>query len=815
VEILIQDVRYAARKLLHAPGFTIVAVTTLALAIGATTAVFSIVNGVLLKPLPLRAPNELVSVGGVARNPGQLAALSGPDFLDYEARSRNFVGFAGINQYNANLTAAGAAPVRLTAIGVSTNFFDLLGASLERGRGFLPGEDRSNAAGVVVLSDRLWRSQFNADPAIVGQSISIDGKPRTVVGVAPPELVYPHSVDVWTPLVFEDWMIDPSNRGAHWMKAIARVKPGVTVEMARGELRAVSEALAREFPETNTTYRANVMPLAEMVVGNARGILLTMLGAVGYVLLIACANVANLLLIRASTRETEMALRTALGAGRSRIVRQLVTESLILSVAGALTGTAIAMWLVDLVLAIGPRGLPRVVEIAVDGRVLAFTAGVSILTGLLFGMVPALYAARPELAQMLRDSGRSSSARRASGRTRSSLVVAEVALAVVLLVGAGLLIRSYMMLLAVDPGFRPEQVTTFSVSVPANTYPYDRDKNRFADGVIAALGQLPGSQAAAVALSRPMQPIGIRTGFDIEGRPPAGPEARLLTAVRPVSSEYFAALGIPILRGRAFTAAEDRFGPPPVLVVSQEFVKKYFPNENPIGKHITLGISHDTAESNTPVDSKGEIIGVVADVKQNDLKEAPMPAVYLPHGTFPESDMTFILRSTADVATLATAIRARVSEVDPNMPIYDLETMDTALSGSVSQPRFYMELLSWFAGLALLLAALGIYGVISYGVAQRVRELGIRIALGATNEKILTLVLREGLALVAVGLVVGIVGAVALTRLLSSMLYGVQPTDAPTLVLVPVTLVITAVAATYLPARRAARVDPVIAMRSE
>ena len=455
VDILLQDLRYAARKLLHTPAFTIIAISTLALAIGATTAVFSIVNSVLLRPLPLRAPHELVSVGTVGRDQSQLGSLSAPDFRDYESRSRDFVGFAAINRGSANLTINGAGPVRLETTQVGASFFDLLGVPLERGRGFLPHEDAKGAAKVVVLSDKLWRSQFNADPSIVGKSISMDGNSYAIVGVAPRELVYPQAADAWMPLVFEDWMLDPGNRGAHFLDAIARLRPGITPEAGRRELRSISEALAKEFPETNTTIRGDALPLEDVVLGNARTTLLTMFGAVGFVLLIACANVANLLLIRASTRETEMALRTALGAGRSRIIRQLITESVLLAIGGALIGVALAMWGVDLIVAIGPRGLPRLNDITVDGRVLGFTAGLAILTGIIFGMMPALYSARPEIAQMLRDSGRSSSSRRARTRTRSLLVVAEVTLAVVLLVGSGLLIRSYMKLVQVDPGLPP------------------------------------------------------------------------------------------------------------------------------------------------------------------------------------------------------------------------------------------------------------------------------------------------------------------------------------------------------------------------
>ncbi|HEY4132438.1 MAG TPA: ABC transporter permease, partial [Gemmatimonadaceae bacterium] len=767
------------------------------------------------KPLPLYAPNEVVAVGTTTRVAGQLGGMSAPDFLDYQARSRNFVGFAGINPGNANLTTNTASPIRLTALGVGANFFDLLGIALERGRGFLPGEDQKGAAKVVVISDKLWRSQFNADAKIVGRPISIDGGSYTVIGVAPPQLVYPRAADVWTPFVYDDWMLDPTNRGAHWLEGIARLRPGIAPEAGARELGAISEALAKQFPESNGTIRATAIPLEEVVVGNARVTLLTMLGAVGFVLLIACANVANLLLVRASNRESEMALRTALGAGRTRIIRQLITESMLLALGGAMLGVAVAMWSVDLVATMSPRGLPRVSDIAVDGRVLAFTLGLTVLTGLVFGMVPAIYAARPQLAQMLRDNGRSASARRATGQLRSTFVIMEVALAVVLLVGAGLLIRSYMKLLEIDPGFRPQHVTTFNVSVPELKYRFDRDRNRFADGVINALRQMPGSQDAAVALSRPMQTMTMRMSFSIDGRAPASPAERLRTAVRPVSSGYFSALGIPLIRGRAFTAAEDHFGPPPVVIVSEEFVKTYFPNEDPIGKRITLGVAHDTAQDNTPITSAGEIIGVVPDVKQNTLNEAAFPAVYLPHGTFPETDMAFIVRSNADPSTLASAIRTQVSQVDRDMPIYDLETMTDAISGSVAQSRFYMALLGGFAALALLLAALGIYGVISYGITQRVRELGIRIALGATDKKILTLVLGQGLGLVTVGLVLGVIGALLLTQLLSSLLYGVRPTDVPTLLIVPVTLAITAALASFLPARRAARIDPVIAMRSE
>lgn len=815
MDILLQDIRYAARKLLRSPGFTLVVVATLALAIGATTAVFSIVNGVLLKPLPIRTQDDVVAIGTLRTESNSVAAMSAVDFVDYGRLTHGFASTAAIDTRNMNLTKSGGNPVRLAAHAVSASYFNVLGLSMTRGRGFMPGDDGKGAQRVVVLSDKLWRTQFNADSSIVGSPITLDGNSYSVIGIAPNAVAYPSAADLWVPLVYEDWMLQPDNRGAHFLNGIARLRTGTNLDAAKREFTAVGEALRAQYPQTNTNMRTKLERLDDVVVGNARTTLFTMLGAVGFVLLIACANIANLLLIRASTRETEMALRTALGAGRGRILRQLITESVLLSIAGAAVGGAIAAWIVDFVAALAPRGLPRVAEISIDARVLAFTIGLGAITGLIFGLVPALHAARPELAQMLRDSGRSSSARRSSSRMRSGLVVSEVALAVVLLVGAGLLIRSYLKLIEVDPGFRPEHVVSFSVSLPSVKYPYDRELNRYAEEVLGAMNTMPGTQASGVGLSRPMQAVGMRTSFDVVGEPPAAPTAVKLTAVRPVSADYFSALGIPLRAGRMFTTAEDRYGPPPVVVVSEAFAKKYFPAGDAIGKHITLGIDHDTAAAGKSVTAGGEIVGVVADVKQRELKETPDPAVYLPHGTYPESNMAFVIRSNAELSVLTSAIRQRLQQIDPDIPLYGVETMSDAIAGSVAQPRFYTSLLGAFALLALLLAALGIYGVISYGVNQRIRELGIRIALGATNDRIRGLVLKQGLGLVLSGAAIGTAGAFALTRFLSSMLFGVQATDAATLMIVPATLALVGLVASYLPARRASRVDPVIAMRAE
>lgn len=815
MDILAQDIRYAARKLFRTPGFTLIAVTTLALAIGATTAVFSVVNGVLLKPLPFSKSDELVRIGSTSKE-RKLSALSPLDFLDYKARTHSFTAVAQIQDRNsANLTIDGSEPKRLNSAAVGAQFFDLLGVRMQLGRGFLAGEDATGAQHVVVLSDKLWRSDFAADPHVIGRPITINGDVYTVVGIAPRSLTYPEKPDVWTPFIFESWMTEPDNRGAHFISAIARMRSGVTVQAAKADMAAVGEGLRVEYPRSNAPFGGTAVSLQETIIGDVQKLLLTMFGAVAFVLLIACANVANLLLVRASTRESEIAVRTALGAGRGRIIRQLITESLMLSAIGAAIGGALAGWAVDAIIAFGPRGLPRLDEITVDARVLGFAMLVSLVTGLAFGLVPALHSTKSELGQVLKENGRSSIGRRATQRTRSTLVVTEMALAVVLLVGAGLLIRSFVKLLHVDPGFRTEHVVSFDVSLPQTKYPLERDIRRFAENVRGSLGSLPGTQSVAVAFARPLQPNGMRTAFDIDGRAPAGADRRMTADIRPATASFFSTMGIQLARGRFFTAAEENFGPPPVVVVTESFAKKYFPSEDPLGKHITLGITHDTAGTNSAVTAKGEIVGVIRDVHQRSLNDDLAPAVYLGWGTLPLNDVSFLIRSNTDVQALSAAIRERVHAVDPAMPIFGLRTMDDALSESVAQPRFYMILLGAFAGLALLLAAIGIYGVISYTVSQRTRELGIRIALGATHDRVVRLVVGQGFMLTVTGVFIGLVGAFWLTHLLSALLFGVAATDVLTFGLVAVTLLAVAAVASYLPARRAARVDPVIAMRSE
>jgi len=815
MDTFVQDVRYAVRKLLRSPGFTFIALTTLALAIGATTAIFSVVDGVLLRPLPFRNPERIVRVGESGRD-GRPFPLSALDYIDYRDGAKSFDAMAPYTRDNANLTGGGAQPLRLSVARVGDRYFDLLGVGAQVGRTFVGQEGREGTEPTVVISDELWRSHFGADPRIVGQTLSLDGTPYTVIGVAPPSLRFPSGSDLYTAYQWQPYEMDPENRGAHGFFAVGRLKKGVSIATAKAELQGIAAHLEKAFPESNTGFGASVEDMREQMVGNVKPALYAMLGAVAFVLLIACANVANLLLVRAAARESEIAVRTALGAGRGRILRQLVTESLLLSAGGAALGLALAAWAVAAVVAFGPEGLPRLGEVAIDGRVLAFALTISVFTGVLFGLVPAFHAARPDIAQMLRESVRGSS-KGGMQRTRSALVVAEMTLAVVLLVGAGLLIHSFVRLINVDPGFNPERVIAFNLSLPQTKYQFERDIRGVVSNLTDRLRQLPGTRDVGVTFGRPLDNSGlIRTSFEVEGWAPSTPGNRRVSQVHMTSPGYFTAMGIPLLRGRLFTTAEDRLGVPPVVVVTQEFARKYFPNDDPIGKRVTFGITHDTAETGKgSAQVGGEIVGIVGDVKDRDLATPAYPTAYAPFNTYAIGFFSVLIRTDASSATVAAAIKRTVREVDADLPIYGLTTMEQAVSNSVAQPRFYMMLLGAFAAIALLLAALGIYGVISYTVSQRTRELGIRVALGATRDAIVRLVVAQGIWMAGFGVVLGVLASTALTRAISSLLFGIEKLDPLTLAVAPVTLMTVALLGCYIPARRAARVDPVIAMRND
>ena len=806
---MLQDIRYAVRKLSRTPGFTTIAAFTLALAIGATTAIFSVIDGVLLKPLPFRDPERVVRVTNL--RDGNRMVSSVPDFLDIRAQSKSYASLAALDAQAMNLTG-GSEPERIGAARVGATFWSLLGVTPQVGRGFAPNEDSQSAARTVVLSDGLWKRRFGGDRRIVGKTIALDGNSFTVIGVAPAGFSFPDRPDVWIPLVFAQDDLNPDGRGAHWMGIMGRLAPNVTVTQATSELVTITRRLEQQYPESNTNMSGAVIPMQEYLVGDVRPALYVMLGAVAFVLLIACANVANLLLVRAASRESEMAVRTALGAGAWRLVRQLVIESVLLAMIGGVFGTLLALWGVDLLLSMAPNGLPRINEVTVNGSVLVFTAGVTAVTGVLFGLFPALHAARANVGGMLKEGMRGSSGGVASRRARNTLVMAEMALAVVLLVGAGLLIRSFSKLLAVDPGFRAERVVTFAIAAPDTKYGQYAQRRELVSNLVERMKRVPGAQGAAVVTGLPLSNIMMRTSAHIVGTPPERPGERKSTDVAMATPGYFTTMGIPLVAGRDFTD-RDGSGAPVVSIVNQEFVKRYFPNENPIGKRIELGWDQDTASTGGNMTLGGEIVGVVANVKRRGLSQEVFPETYASYMQPTFSNFSVVVRSTADPSTVMAAIRAQIRELDRDLPLSDLRQLKELVAASVSRPRFYTTILGVFASIALILAAVGIYGVISYAVSLRTRELGTRIALGATGRQVSGLVLQQGVGLAIAGVAVGGAGAYWLTRLLSKLLFGVSATDPLTFVGVAALLTAIAAIASFVPARRAAKVDPLLAMR--
>ena len=809
---IVQDIRYAARRLKNAPGFTAVAVATLALGIGATVAVFSIVYGVLLKPLPYADPGRLVLVTSVQK--GQPSYMSPLDFMDYRSQSHQFAAMAGTDDITLNLTRSGAAPVRLHLGRVGANFFDLMGVRAKLGRTFAPDEDRQGAPRTIVLGYGTWRDVFAGDTAVVGRTVTLDGHPYAVIGVAPSWMQYPGHVQGWVPMQWTKDEQDPQNRGAHSIRGVARLASGATTEQADQELRDIAARLASQYPNTNASFSAGAWPLQDQMVQGSRKALLMLLGAVAFVLLVACVNVANLLLARATSREGEMAVRTALGAGRWDLVRQLLAESVLLALVGTALGALLARWLVDAVVAYGPAGLPRLDEVAVDGRVLVFAAGLAVLTAILFGLAPALHTARADVSGALHASGRGSSGRRLTQRTRNLLVIAETALAVVLLVGAGLFLRSFARLVGVDPGFVPENVAAATVTLPSLKYPKDHDVGRFGDHLLAALRSEPGVSDAALAFGRPLSDEHIRVTFEVRGEPPSTPNTRRVTFVRPVSPSYFRLLGVPVLAGRAFTEADLADGPQ-VMIVSREFVRRFYQGRSPLGKFVTLGWGRDSSEWGANAAAGGEIVGVVPDITEQGPGSEPQPYAYMPFAQAPLNDVFVMLRSGLPLPAALAETRGAVHSLDPDLPVYGETSLKDELSRSIAQPRFYVLLLSAFAAVGLLLAALGIYGVISYGVSMRLREFGIRIALGATRARVMGLTILQGVVLAAIGIPIGLLSAYGLTRYVVALLFSPRAADAVAFAFAALILLGVAALASYVPARRAAATDPAIAMRAE
>jgi putative ABC transport system permease protein len=808
----LNDVRYGLRMLSKSPGFTLIAVFALALGIGANSAIFSVVNAMLLRPLPFPEPDRLVVIWET--NPNLSANLrlrneaSPANLKDWTAQSTSFENIAAFRWDDYNLTG-GDLPEQLLGHPVTVNMFDTLKTRPLLGRTFLPDEGNANAGRVVVLSYKLWQRRFGANSGIVNQNISLNGESYTVVGVMPPEFAFPAAAsELWVPMRFEGQLFE--SRQAHFLYTRARLKPGVTLAQAQAEMDTIAARLRQQYPETNTDRGVRLVSLHEESVHQLKPALLALLGAVGFVLLIACANVANLMLARATARHKEIAIRTALGASRWRVVRQLLTESVLLSLVGGALGILFAMWGVDLLLASVPKEFSLFFygwdKIGLDLRVLSFTVGVSILTGLIFGLAPALQASKFDLNESLKDGGRTSGVAAGGARRglRGVLVVAEVALALVLLVGAGLMIKSFIRLLDVRPGFDPQNLLTMQLSLPGARYGNDAQVLAFYGQLHERLKSQPGVEGVGFVNYLPMAGSGGTTNFIFEGRPapPVGqyPEANFRIA----STDYFATMKIPLSRGRNFNA-QDRADSPRVVVINETLARLYFPNEDPLGKRL---LSPDGT-------NPSEIIGVVGDVKHFGLEDEAESYLYVPHAQNANGTLALVLRSHGDPQQMTALVRREVSALDKDQPVVDIKNMEQRLSETMSPRRLTVFLLGIFASVAMILAAVGIYGVIAYSVTQRTHEFGIRMALGAQRGDIIRLVIGQGMWLVLVGLAVGLVGAFAMTRLMESLLFQVKPGDPLTFAVVALLLSAVALLACYIPARRATKVDPMIALRYE
>jgi putative ABC transport system permease protein len=807
MDTLHQDIRYAIRRLLKSPAFTAVALLTLALGIGANTAIFSVVNGVVLKPLPYKDPDQLVGIFHLSE--GNRSTMSGPNFTDVRKLNTTMTDAAAYTRTRTILTGRGE-PVRLDGAQISASMFDILGIPPALGRAFLPEENTPGRGRVAILGDDLWRNRFGADRAIVGRTLTLDGVSHEIVGVMPPGFSFPAGRMIWTPLEYtEDFTT--TQRGAWYLQAIGRTRPGISEAQVRAEVETIGKQLAAKYPEHNEGLGFTAVGLHEAMVGDIRMAFWVLLGAVGFVLLIACVNVANLLLARAAVRESEIAVRTALGAGRGRLVRQLLTESVILGVIGGGLGLLAAVWGIEALLALEPQGIPRLGEVGVDPRVIAFTMGLAILTGLLFGLVPAFQSTRGGISSTLKEGGRGALTSRGGARVRTTLVVVEVALAVTLLAGAGLLIRSFSRLASVDPGFKVQQALTFDLSLPDARYEKEEAQIAFFDELIPRLQAVPGVEAAAGVVSLPLSGASLVLTFEVAGRPPLPPSQQPAMQVRVATTGYFDAIGIPLKRGRLFTET-DRWGGPPVVLITEAAARQYFPNEDPIGKTITLGWGRGEGKPR----AGGEVVGIIGDVKDAGLAEPDPPQIFLPYKQWPIQAMAVMLKTAVPPRSVADAARKTVYSLDGNLPVGNVRTLEEVVARSISQPRFYMTLLAVFAGVALVLAAIGIFGVLSYAVAQRTREIGIRMALGAHAGSVLGLVVREALIMSSAGVILGMSAAFLLTEwLVAQLLFNTSPHDPATFVGVAATLTLVSMAAAYVPARRATRVDPIVALRAE
>jgi putative ABC transport system permease protein len=806
IEDFIQDLRYGLRVLVKSPVFTIVAVLSLALGIGANTAIFSVVNGLLLQPLPYPEPERIVDVWHTPPQesfPGMaMFSVSPGNYLDWKSQNESFEAMAAY-QGNVFSMSDGNTPTTVIGTRVSSEFFSVLRSTPSQGRTFVPEEEQPGRNQVVVLSYGLWQRAFGGDPNLIGQTLSLDSQKFTVIGIMPSGFEFPQEGELWVPLAWDEK--ERQTRAIHDYEVIARLKPEVSLAKAQAEMSTISSRLEQQYPEANKGWGAVVIPLREDLVGDIRPALLVLFGAVGFVLLIACANVANLMLARGANRKKEIAIRIALGAARSRIVRQLLTESILLSTAGGLIGLLLAGWGSQVLVQMSSGSLPIPGEISMDRWALGFTLLLSFAAGIIAGIAPAFQFSAAETSETLKQGTGRNGGSSASQRTRKALVIAEVILSLILLIGAGLMIRSFWKLQQVDPGFDTSNTIVMGVGLPATKYPDPQQQAVFFDRVLEQISTLPGVVSAGSTTTLPLSGSGSTQPFTIQGRPEPLVAEQPTAKMRYISADYFRAMGVPLRQGRFFND-QDRDKGAQVLIISETMARQFWPGEDPIGKRLTPSFHLDLGAR--------EIIGVVGDVKAG-LDADAAPVMYMPYKQAPRSFMTLVARTTSNPQNFNRAIAEAIRAVDSEQALWNVRTMEQVLTNSVSGRRFNMTLLITFAGLALVLAAVGVYGVMNYSVTLRRRELGIRLALGAQRGDVLRLVLGQGLALTFIGIGVGLIAAYGLTRLMESLLYGVSATDYLTFISVSGVLLVVGLLASYLPARRATKVDPMIALRSE